>query len=84
MNKKQTIPVLFPRIDNFTPPERTPWGGTEIVSRYKKPHGITTTNIVGESWEISGHPSFPNIINDTPITILEKQFSLIFMQHTQL
>jgi mannose-6-phosphate isomerase class I len=53
--------ILLPHIANFTPPERTPWGGDEIKRRYKKQHGVTTQNIIGESWEISGHPSFPSI-----------------------
>lgn len=52
--------VLVPQIDNFTSPQRTPWGGTEILQQYKKLHGIHTEDIIGESWEISGHLSFPN------------------------
>ena len=52
--------VLALHEDNFTPPERTPWGGYEIVRKYKRAHGVETTAIVGESWEVSGHPSFPS------------------------
>ena len=52
--------ILVPHKDNFTPPERTPWGGRLIVSRYKAALGIAYDQIVGESWEISTHPSFPS------------------------
>jgi mannose-6-phosphate isomerase len=53
--------ILVPRADNFTPPERTPWGGT-LIPALKAKLGIETAGVVGESWEISGHPSFPNLI----------------------
>lgn len=53
--------ILTPRADNFTPPERTPWGGNRIP-KLKSRLGVKTTGVVGESWEISGHPSFPNLI----------------------
>ncbi len=52
--------VLVPRFDNFTPPERTPWGGIRIA-KLKAALGVAADRIVGESWEISGHPSFPNL-----------------------
>ncbi|MSP24345.1 MAG: hypothetical protein EXR75_04115 [Myxococcales bacterium] len=48
------------RADNFTPPSRTPWGGTRILSRYKAGLGLPATGIVGESWEVSVEPSFPS------------------------
>ncbi|MBN2089589.1 class I mannose-6-phosphate isomerase [candidate division KSB1 bacterium] len=51
---------LIPAADNFTPRERTPWGGTKIAKYYKKWLNLPDTQIIGESWEISGHPSFPN------------------------
>lgn len=53
---------LIPRPDNFTPPNRTPWGGRRIVELKAKSGLISGVkgDIVGESWEISGHPSFPN------------------------
>ncbi|MBT7461479.1 MAG: class I mannose-6-phosphate isomerase, partial [Waddliaceae bacterium] len=65
--------ILAPRCDNFTPPERTPWGGTEIVESYKKHLGIKTEDIVGESWELSGHPSFPNtfLCDDLQVSLTE-------------
>jgi mannose-6-phosphate isomerase len=52
--------LLIPAPDNFTPRERTPWGGTKIARYYKKWLNLPETQIIGESWEISGHPSFPN------------------------
>lgn len=48
------------RPDNFTPPSRTPWGGTRILSRYK-PSLSARTGIVGESWELSVEPDFPSV-----------------------
>lgn len=45
--------------DNFTPATRTPWGGTLIAKTLK---GIPEERLVGESWELSDHPSFPNQI----------------------
>ena len=53
--------ILVPRADNFTPPERTPWGGN-LIPLLKARLGIEAAGVVGESWEISGHPSFPNLI----------------------
>lgn len=67
--------VLIPRADNFTPPERTPWGGREIVPRFKRHLGINVDHIVGESWEVSGHPSFPNRFGNTSILTLGNQDS---------
>jgi hypothetical protein len=50
-------PVVV-RPDNFTPPERTPWGGRRIPERYKD--GLVEVDApVGESWEISVEPDFP-------------------------
>lgn len=49
------------RSDNFTPPSRTPWGGTKIISHYKKSLLPTESmRCVGESWEVSVEPSFPS------------------------
>ena len=53
------VPILL-RSDNFTPAERTPWGGRKIVTRYKAAHGVLRADCVGESWELSvseEHPS---------------------------
>ncbi len=58
--KKMCSQVMSPRCDNFTPAHRTPWGGDEIFKRYKAQHGIKQHECIGESWEISGHQSFPN------------------------
>lgn len=52
---------LFPQVDNFTPPERTPWGGFLIAREVKKAFEVDPSLQVGESWEISDHPSFPNL-----------------------
>ena len=51
---------LIPQIDNFTPPKRTPWGGM-LISKMKSSLGVRGNTVVGESWEISGHPAFPNV-----------------------
>lgn len=65
MDRKTTVAKfihepLVPLANNFTPRERTPWGGTKIARIYKKWLELPQNQIVGESWEISGHPSFPN------------------------
>lgn len=63
---------LKPRSDNFTPLSRTPWGGTRIA-QLKSHLGVPIGQKIGESWEISGHPDFPNIfqIENEQITLLE-------------
>lgn len=53
---------LIPLPDNFTPPTRTPWGGTKILGTYKQDVSIRPEKqypVVGESWEISADPAFP-------------------------
>lgn len=57
------------RPDNFTPPSRTPWGGTRIVERYKR--SLTKSGApmdaavqVGESWELGVEPDFPSRLVD--------------------
>ena len=62
------------RADNFTPPARTPWGGTRIVSRYKPAHALSEAArahaCVGESWEVSVEPDFPSTLEDgTPLSV---------------
>jgi mannose-6-phosphate isomerase class I len=52
--------ILAPLGNNFTPPSRTPWGGREIIRRYKTKLGYSSEDVVGESWELSSHQSFPN------------------------
>jgi mannose-6-phosphate isomerase len=47
--------------DNFTPPQRTPWGGSKIGANYKAGLGLSDVQSkVGESWEISVEPTFPS------------------------
>jgi hypothetical protein len=65
-------PALL-RADNFTPPTRTPWGGTRLVSRYKPAPALSAAAraslCVGESWEISVEPDFPSLLDDgTPLS----------------
>jgi mannose-6-phosphate isomerase len=45
--------------DNFTPPARTPWGGTRIVARFKAGLGLAD-QVVGEAWELSFGPELPS------------------------
>jgi mannose-6-phosphate isomerase len=53
------------RADNFTPPSRTPWGGTRILERYKADLDLGWgPSVVGESWEVSVEPSFPSRFDD--------------------
>lgn len=42
--------------ENFTPVDRTPWGGTRIATVFK---GLQPRT-VGESWEVSVEPQFPS------------------------
>lgn len=53
-----SAPLLL-RPDNFTPPTRTPWGGTRLLSQFK-PGVPSEHSIVGESWEVSVEPNFPS------------------------
>lgn len=62
-------PVLL-RADNFTPPARTPWGGTVIGRRFKgavAPHAAG--RIIGESWEFSCDGTFPSTLVEGPGTL---------------
>jgi mannose-6-phosphate isomerase len=58
-------PALL-QADNFTPPSRTPWGGTRLAREYK--HDFlpqsAAPRVVGESWEISVEPDFPARLAD--------------------
>jgi mannose-6-phosphate isomerase class I len=58
-------PLLL-REDNFTAPERTPWGGRRIVERLKARSGIRVDGPVGESWELSVEPDFPSRLAEGP------------------
>lgn len=54
--------VMVPLPNNFTSLERTPWGGTRIVSEIKKYLNVgSPPQVVGESWEISAHPRLPSL-----------------------
>ena len=49
--------------DNFTPANRTPWGGRRICAKYKAALGIAreiTEQPVGEAWELSFGPELPS------------------------
>ncbi len=52
--------------DNFTPPERTPWGGRRIAGSLKLNAGLEVRGVVGEAWELSVEPDFPSRIVDGP------------------
>lgn len=57
------LPVLL-RADNWTPPERTPWGGRAILERWKVGRTIDPAKAawpaIGESWELSFDPALPS------------------------
>ncbi len=57
-------PVVL-RADNFTPPSRTPWGGTRLLEGYKRGLDLDPAKaafpVVGESWELSVEPDFPSV-----------------------
>ena len=52
--------------DNFTPAQRTPWGGRRIVNELKVSSGIAVDGPVGESWELSVEPDFPSRLAGGP------------------
>lgn len=56
-------PLLL-RPDNFTPPERTPWGGQRIVRDLKATLGLQHDVVVGEAWELSVEPDFPSMLEE--------------------
>jgi mannose-6-phosphate isomerase len=50
--------------DNFTPPSRTPWGGTRLLGQFKGDLGIDGVSAeapVGESWELSTSDEFHSL-----------------------
>ena len=53
--------------DNFTPPERTPWGGRRIAGTLKLNAGVGGSRLVGEAWELSVEPDFPSRIVEGPL-----------------
>jgi len=62
-------PLLL-RADNFTPPQRTPWGGTRLLHTLKADAPISpeksSLSCVGESWELSVEPDFPSVVEASP------------------
>jgi hypothetical protein len=62
-------PLLL-RADNFTPPQRTPWGGTRLLRTIKAEAPISSERLryscVGESWELSVEPDFPSLVESAP------------------
>jgi mannose-6-phosphate isomerase len=58
--------LLLLQPDNFTPPERTPWGGRRIAEGLKLSAGLEVRGAVGEAWELSVEPDFPSRIVDGP------------------
>lgn len=62
--------------DNFTPPARTPWGGTKIIDRYKRGLALGNTfPCVGEAWEVSVEPSFPSRLSELGNITLAEQIA---------
>ncbi len=60
--------------DNFTPPSRTPWGGSRIVDHYKASAPVDPSRRyprVGESWEVSATPDFPSRLDGVQTTLAE-------------
>jgi len=57
-----TVLLLHP--DNFTPPSRTPWGGTRLLAHWKRDVVADPSawqgRPLGESWELSVEPDFPS------------------------
>lgn len=57
------------RPDNFTPPQRAPWGGRKLVGIYKKKLDLAEPArayaVVGESWEVSVDPAYPSCVRQT-------------------
>lgn len=52
-------PVLLDP-DNFTSPQRTPWGGRRLARGIKAGLGLPVDAPIGESWELSGGPELPS------------------------
>jgi mannose-6-phosphate isomerase len=65
-------PTLRPailRADNFTAPQRTPWGGRKLLEIYKKDLELGSPArsyaVVGEAWEISVDSAHPSRVRAT-------------------
>ncbi|MBK8169732.1 MAG: class I mannose-6-phosphate isomerase [Sandaracinaceae bacterium] len=74
MTRKPPSPILL-RADNFTPPSRTPWGGTTLRSTLKAHAPLAADKaayaVVGESWEVSVEPDFPSVDELTSLQLDE-------------
>lgn len=58
--------------DNFTPPSRTPWGGTFIGKELKKELCPEFNgHLIGEAWEVSCEPSFPSRLLGSTLSLQE-------------
>jgi len=66
MNEDDRARPLLLRADNFTPPQRTPWGGTRVARVLKANAPLSAEKAayacVGESWEVSVEPDFPSVV----------------------
>jgi len=59
--RRRTAGIMAPEPDNFKTEKDAPWGGTVIASEIKKGLGNWKPGLViGESYEISGHPDYQN------------------------
>ena len=58
------MPILHLDPANFTPAQRTPWGGQRIIREYKTFLQSQTPHCVGESWEISCATAFPSQVQN--------------------
>jgi mannose-6-phosphate isomerase len=61
----------------FTPPSRTPWGGTRIAARYGRQLGLTEGAQVGEAWVFSLDPAFPSVVGNAPLAELVQSTLLV-------
>lgn len=72
MTRKTPQPLLL-RADNFTPPSRTPWGGTNLRKTLKANVPLAKDKaayaVVGESWEVSVEPDFPSLDDATSLEL---------------
>ncbi len=65
------LPILKLRGDNFTAPQRTPWGG-ERLAGWKRALGIEAEAPLGESWEVSFGPELPSYLHDADVTLADR------------
>ena len=64
-----TLPVpLDPQ--NFTSINRTPWSGSALAKGIKKNQANSSSQRIGEAWEVSCDPEAPSELQDSPGTTL--------------